>query len=247
MSEYKVKLCVIDVRKTYHAEGFSVEVLKGVSFEVLEGEFCILTGPSGSGKTSILNLVGILDEPSSGRIIIDDVDIARLSGTKKDEFRNRKIGFIFQFFNLVNELTVLENVALPALISGLSQKKAKEKALTLLKSVGLKEKVNYPAVRLSGGEMQRVSIARSLINKPALVLADEPTGNLDSKNTAEIIKLMKELNQQNRQTFIMVTHDPRVVQAATKVVDILDGKVREVKPRTEFHCPYRKLVPHPAN
>ncbi len=138
----------------------------------------------------------------------------------------------------------MENVILPALISGLDIEKAKEEAFKLLEAVGLAEKVYNPSIKLSGGEMQRVSIARALINKPALVLADEPTGNLDSKNSAEIINLMKELNAQNEQTFIIVTHDPVVAQAATKVVDMLDGKVTYTSLRTDFYCPYRKLVPH---
>lgn len=246
MSECEIKLSVEDVRKTYDTSGFSFEVLRGVSFQVYEGEFCIITGPSGSGKTTILNLIGILDEPTEGHIIIDGIDVTRLSGVEKDKFRNKKIGFIFQFFNLINELTVLENVMLPALISGLGSKQSRDEAVNLLKAVGLESKINNPAIQLSGGEMQRVSIARALINKPALILADEPTGNLDSKNTAEIMRLLKELNQQNKQSFIVVTHDPRIVQAATKVIDILDGQVREVIHRTEFFCPYRKLTPHPS-
>jgi len=220
---------VEEVWKVYRGEGFRVEALRGVSFQVSEGEFCVVMGPSGSGKSTLLNLIGTIDTPTKGRIVIDGVDITRLSEAEKDRFRNRKVGFIFQFFNLINELTVLENVMLPALICGVSFEEAEREALTLLKAVGLADKTSHSAAKLSGGEMQRVSIARALINKPALVLADEPTGNLDSQTSAEIIKLMKELNRWNRQTFILVTHDPTVAEAATKIIKILDGRVIEEK------------------
>jgi len=225
----KTKLSVEEVWKVYRGEGFRVEALRGVSFQVSEGEFCVVMGPSGSGKSTLLNLIGTIDTPTKGRIVIDGVDITRLSEAEKDRFRNRKVGFIFQFFNLINELTVLENVMLPALICGVSFEEAEREALTLLKAVGLADKTSHSAAKLSGGEMQRVSIARALINKPALVLADEPTGNLDSQTSAEIIKLMKELNRRNRQTFILVTHDPTVAEAATKIIKILDGRVIEEK------------------
>ncbi len=225
----KTKLSVEEVWKVYRGEGFRVEALRGVSFQVSEGEFCVVMGPSGSGKSTLLNLIGTIDTPTKGRIVIDGVDITRLSEAEKDRFRNRKVGFIFQFFNLINELTVLENVMLPALICGVSFEEAEREALTLLKAVGLADKTSHSAAKLSGGEMQRVSIARALINKPALVLADEPTGNLDSQTSAEIIKLMKELNRWNRQTFILVTHDPTVAEAATKIIKILDGRVIEEK------------------
>jgi len=188
-------------------------------------------GPSGSGKSTLLNLIGTLDIPTRGKIIIDGIDVTKLSESEKDRLRNRKIGFIFQFFNLINELTVLENVMLPRLILGESQAAARREALEMLKAVGLADKAHYLAARLSGGEMQRVSIARALINRPALVLADEPTGNLDSRNAAEIIRLMKELNRKNRQTFILVTHDPTVAKAATKIVRLLDGKIIGVEER----------------
>jgi len=217
------------VWKVYRGEGFRVEALRGVSFQVSEGEFCVVMGPSGSGKSTLLNLIGTIDTPTRGRIIIDGVDVTRLSEAEKDRFRNRRVGFIFQFFNLINELTVLENVMLPALICGVSFEEAEREALSLLRAVGLADKTSHSAAKLSGGEMQRVSIARALINKPALVLADEPTGNLDSQTSTEIIRLMKELNQRNRQTFILVTHDPTVAEAATKIVKILDGRVVEEK------------------
>ncbi len=181
------------------------------------------------------------------RVLLTGVDTANLSGGQKDKFRNRKIGFIFQSYNLINELNAVENIMLPALIARTPGREARKKATSLLEAVGLGGKVNYPSLRLSGGEMQRVSIARALINEPSLVLADEPTGNLDSERTKDILRLLKRLNQENNQTFMVVTHDPMVVQTASKVIDILDGVVREVIHRTEFHCPYRTLVPHPGD
>ena len=247
MSDCEQKLIVTDLRKTYSVGDMTTDVLKGVTFDIYEGDFAIVTGPSGSGKTTILNLVGMLDEVTGGRIQIDGVDTADLSGGQKDKFRNRKIGFIFQSYNLINELNAVENVMLPALIAKNTNREARKKAVDLLEAVGLGDKVNYPSIRLSGGEMQRVSIARALINEPALVLADEPTGNLDSKRTEDILRLLKEMNTENNQTFMVVTHDPMVVQTASKIIDILDGVVREVIHKTEFHCPYRKLVPHPED
>ena len=247
MSDCEQKLIVEDLRKTYSVGEVATEVLKGVDFEIYEGDFAIVTGPSGSGKTTVLNLVGMLDEATGGRILIDGVDTARLSGGQKDKFRNRKIGFIFQSYNLINELNAVENVMLPALIARTPNREARRKAVDLLEAVGLGEKVNYPSIRLSGGEMQRVSIARALINEPALVLADEPTGNLDSERTKDILRLLKEMNTENNQTFMVVTHDPMVVQTASKIIDILDGVVREIIHKSEFHCPYRTLVPHPGD
>ncbi len=247
MSDCEQKLVVEDLRKTYSVGEVATEVLKGVDFDIYEGDFTIVTGPSGSGKTTILNLVGMLDEATGGRILIDGVDTARLSGGQKDKFRNRKIGFIFQSYNLINELNTVENVMLPALIARTPNREARKKAVDLLEAVGLGEKVNYPSIRLSGGEMQRVSIARALINEPALVLADEPTGNLDSERTKDILRLLKEMNTENNQTFMVVTHDPMVVQTASKIIDILDGVVREIIHKSEFYCPYRTLVPHPGD
>ena len=247
MSDCEQKLIVEDLRKTYSVGEIITEVLKGVTFDIYEGDFTIVTGPSGSGKTTILNIVGMLDETTGGRILIDGVDTAKLSGGQKDKFRNRKIGFIFQSYNLINELNTVENVMLPALIARTPNREARRKAVDLLEAVGLGEKVNYPSIRLSGGEMQRVSIARALINEPALVLADEPTGNLDSERTKDILRLLKEMNTENNQTFMVVTHDPMVVQTASKIIDILDGVVREIIHKSEFHCPYRTLVPHPGD
>ena len=247
MSDCEEKLVVEGLRKTYSVGEVTTEVLKEVDFEIYEGDFTIVTGPSGSGKTTVLNLVGMLDEATGGRILIDGVDTASLSGGQKDKFRNRKIGFIFQSYNLINELNAVENVMLPALIARTPSREARRKAVDLLEAVGLGEKVDYPSIRLSGGEMQRVSIARALINEPALVLADEPTGNLDSKRTEDILRLLKEMNTENNQTFMVVTHDPMVVQTASKIIDILDGVVREIIHKSEFHCPYRTLVPHPGD
>ncbi|MFQ6011624.1 MAG: ABC transporter ATP-binding protein, partial [Nitrososphaerales archaeon] len=166
------------------------------------GEFVAVTGPSGSGKSTLLNLIGMLDKPSSGKIVLDGVDIGRLSDNQKTSMRNKKIGFVFQFSNLIPELNALENVTLPGMISGVRRSSLRRRGLELLGSVGLASKAKSSATRLSGGEMQRVAIARSLINNPSLVLADEPTGNLDSTNSDEIVRLLRELNKENNQTFV---------------------------------------------
>ena len=181
-------------------------------------------GPSGSGKSTLLNLIGTLDIPTRGKIVIDGIDVTKLSEGEKDRLRNRKIGFIFQFFNLINELTVLENVMLPRLILG-DYKAARIEALEMLRAVGLADKAHYSAARLSGGEMQRVSIARALINRPALVLADEPTGNLDSKTGKEIMDLLINLNKEHGKTVIIVTHDLNIAKGLKRLIHLKDGKI----------------------
>jgi len=216
------------LRKVYRGNGFSVEALKGVSFEIDEGEFTIIAGPSGCGKSTLLNLIGLLDTPTAGRIIIDGVDTNKLSERQRTALRNQKIGFVFQFFNLIPELTVIENVMLPMLIKGIPSEKAKRESAGLLKMVGLGDKIHAGANQLSGGQMQRVAVARGLSNQPAILLADEPTGNLDSKNAQEIFSLMNELNERNKQTFVLVTHAPDLVGEADKTIRIKDGLIERV-------------------
>jgi len=216
------------LRKIYRGNGFSVEALKGVSFEIDEGEFTIIAGPSGCGKSTLLNLIGLLDTPTAGQIIIDGVDTNKLSERQRTALRNQKIGFVFQFFNLIPELTVIENVMLPMLIKGIPSEKAKRESAGLLKMVGLGDKIHAGANQLSGGQMQRVAVARGLSNQPAILLADEPTGNLDSKNAQEIFSLMNELNERNKQTFVLVTHAPDLVGEADKTIRIKDGLIERV-------------------
>lgn len=193
-----------------------------------EGDFSLITGPSGSGKSTLLNLIGMLDNPTDGKIMIDRLDVSMLSDKEKTRLRNEKVGFVFQFFNLIPELTVLENVMLPQLIQGANGHMVKEKATRLLHAVGLADQLHKGATQLSGGQMQRVSIARALMNQPTIVLADEPTGNLDSKNAAEIVRLMHEMNKMNQQTFIIVSHDPSIFGRVDRTVYIRDGLVEKI-------------------
>ena len=211
-----------------------VEALKEVSFEVGAGELVSIAGPSGSGKSTLLNMMGMLDTPTSGRITIGGTDVSSLSENQKTVMRNREIGFIFQFANLIPELNALENVMLPGMVSGENNAVLRERALGLLKQVGLASKARSGATQLSGGEMQRVAVARSLVNNPSLVLADEPTGNLDTKNSGEIIDLMKDLNRKNNQTFVIVSHDPSVVREMNKIIRIQDGLIDSVGNSSEY-------------
>ena len=217
------------LRKVYSGNGFSVEALRGVSFEINQGEFAIIAGPSGCGKSTLLNLIGLLDTPTAGHIIIDGVDTNRLSERQRTGLRNQKIGFVFQFFNLIPELTVIENVMLPMLIKGIPSDRAKKESAGLLKMVGLGDKIHAGATQLSGGQMQRVAVARGLSNEPAILLADEPTGNLDSKNAQDIFNLMYELNEKNKQTFVLVTHAPELVGEADRTITIKDGLIEKVE------------------
>ncbi len=212
-----------NIKKVYRGNGVAVEALCGISMEVMEGEFLLVVGPSGSGKSTLLNLMGLLDTPTEGRIEIDGVEVASISEKERTNIRNRKIGFVFQFFNLIPELTVGENVMLPRLIGGVNAREARTETSELLTLVGLQDKINSGATQLSGGQMQRVSIARALINQPSIVLADEPTGNLDSKTASEIIDLMLELNKRNKQTFIIVSHDQALAKRVDRLVRIRDG------------------------
>ncbi len=205
-----------------------MEALRGVNFEVKKGEFVIIAGPSGSGKSTLLNLLGLLDNPTDGRIIIDGVDVSVLSESKRTRLRNQKIGFVFQFFNLMPELSVIENVMLPGLIYGTNKESLRREADELLRMIGLEGQTKQGGSQLSGGQMQRVAVARALINQPAIVLADEPTGNLDSKNAEEIIELMRKLNRRNRQTFLIVTHAPEMFGQADKTIFLKDGTVEKI-------------------
>lgn len=219
------KLSVQDCRKVYVGKGPPVEALRGVTFDIYEGEFVLVVGPSGSGKSTLLNLVGMLDRPTSGKIILDNIDIDHLTERARTRIRNQKLGFIFQFFNLIPELTALENVILPSLVGGASLGAAKADGMSLLKAVGLEHRMHQEVNRLSGGEMQRVSVARALVNRPAIVLADEPTGNLDSENAEAVLRIMKELNVKNHQTFILVSHDISIANMTDRAIRLRDGRI----------------------
>lgn len=203
----------------------SLHVLKDISLSIKKGEIMAIVGPSGAGKTTLLQIISTLDYSDSGTIKYNGVDISSLSDNKKSSFRNKNIGFVFQFHQLLPEFTSLENVMMPALIGGSSKKAAKEKAMMLLEELGLGSRVNHKPSELSGGEKQRVAVARALINAPDVVFADEPTGSLDSKNREEIQQIFCDLKQRHNQTFVIVTHDSSLASIADRIVTMKDGKI----------------------
>lgn len=208
-----------------HKRFGEVEVLKGVSLQVARGELISVVGASGAGKTTLLQLIGTLSRPDEGQIVIDGTDLATLSERALANFRNQKIGFVFQFHHLLPEFTALENVCMPALIAGRDRKKVEREAAELLRMMRLDERINHKPAQLSGGEQQRVAIARALINHPAVLLADEPSGNLDSKNREEIHRLFFELRERLGQTIIIVTHDERLAATTDRCITLSDGRV----------------------
>jgi len=217
------------VKKTYTMGEVLVPALRGVSLQVEEGEFVAIFGPSGSGKSTLLHVLGGLDRPDEGDVLIDGVGLSTLNDNKLAEVRLRKIGFVFQFFNLLPRLTALRNVELPLTLADVSEKEAVEKAKEALRIVGLEERVSHRPTELSGGEQQRVAIARALINEPKIVLADEPTGNLDTTTGWEIVRLMKRLNKEKGHTFVVVTHDQSVAENANRMIHLKDGVIQGVK------------------
>ncbi len=215
-----------NLTKTYYLDVIKVEAVRGVSLSVNVGELISIMGPSGSGKSTIMHLIGCLDKPTSGRYFLDGQDVSTLNDDKLAIIRNKKIGFVFQTFNLLPQINVVENVMLPALYDPqASLSEAKEKALNLLERVGLYERRMHLPNQLSGGERQRVAIARALINDPVILLADEPTGNLDSKTGLEIVKLLRSLNESENMTEIIVTHDPSITRFTERIVRIKDGLI----------------------
>ncbi|WRP07275.1 ABC transporter ATP-binding protein [Rossellomorea aquimaris] len=216
-------LQIENLSKIYGKGETAVKALDDVSFSVRKGEFVAIIGPSGSGKSTLLHLLGGVDRPTRGKVLIDQTDIYQLDETQLAVFRRRQIGLIYQFYNLIPILTVEENITLPML---LDQHKVDQKQMTdLVSTLGLHERLNHLPNQLSGGQQQRVSIGRALISNPAIILADEPTGNLDSKNSTEIIELLKMFNKTYNQTLIIITHDERIALQADRVIEIADGKV----------------------
>ena len=203
----------------------SLEVLKGISLVINKGEVVSIVGPSGAGKTTLLQIIGTLDRPDDGSVVIDGQDITGRSRGKLADFRNRNIGFVFQFHQLLPEFSAVENVMIPALIAGKSRRQAKEKALSLLEMLGLSERVDHKPAQLSGGEKQRVAVARALVNDPAVVLADEPSGSLDSKNKSELHQLFFELRDRLGQTFVIVTHDESLAELTDRTIYMRDGMI----------------------
>ncbi len=213
---------MIEVKNVYKSFD-DLEVLKGINLSIDKGEIVSIMGASGAGKSTLLHLIGTLDAPNSGEIIINEVNTRKMRGKGLAQFRNKNIGFIFQFHHLLPEFSALENVSLPALIAGKSQMEAEQKARDLLKFLGLKERLTHQPNELSGGEQQRVAVARALINNPAIVLADEPSGNLDSKNSDELHNLFFSLRDEFDQTFLIATHNKHLAQLADRMHTIQDG------------------------
>ena len=216
------------VGKSFALGGSSVEVLHGVSFEIRPGKLVAIVGPSGSGKSTLLNLIGTLDSPSAGQILFDGRDVGGLSAGDRARFRAANLGFVFQFFNLLPGLTSRQNVELAAAIAGQDRARARARAGELLEAVGLGDRVDAPARNLSGGQMQRVAIARALVNDPRLILADEPTGNLDQRNAGQILELLRAQARDDR-AVVMVTHDHELAERfADEIVSLVDGRVAEI-------------------
>jgi putative ABC transport system ATP-binding protein len=225
--ESEAALDVQNITKVFSTSAGVVEALRRVSFSVEKGQFVSIVGPSGSGKTTLLNMIGALDRPSSGKVYIDGVDIFALRDSEIASMRNILIGFIFQSFNLIQRSTVQKNVELPAIISGLGEQERKRRAQLLLGSLGILQKAKLKTSSLSGGQQQRVAIARALINNPAIILADEPTGNLDTKTGNEVFALLQDLSKKFRRTIIMVTHNPELAYKTDKIIYIKDGSVEK--------------------
>ncbi len=214
----------LNVKKTYMLGKVPVEALRGVNFRVEPGDFVSILGPSGSGKSTILNLIGALDKPTAGTMLIDGVDIGRLNDNQLSDLR-RRIGFVFQFFNLIPRLTARDNVELSMSIADMGKSERRKRAIELLETVGLKERINHKPAELSGGQQQRVAIARALANNPKFLLLDEPTGNVDSKTASEVLTLIQNLNREQHVSIIMVTHDEKLAHQAKRTVKMFDGEI----------------------
>lgn len=215
-----------NLEKTYHETNVPVHALRGVDLEIREGEFTAIVGPSGSGKSTLLNIIGGLDRPSSGKIEVDGKDISGLTDNQLIDFRREKIGFVFQSYNLIPVLTARENVEFIMLLQNKSKAKRDARTEELMKAVGLADRLENRPSELSGGQQQRVAVARALASKPAFILADEPTANLDSESTRVLLDIMAKLNKEENITFVFSTHDQRVVDRARRVVSLVDGKIQ---------------------
>ncbi|MFQ5639691.1 MAG: ABC transporter ATP-binding protein [bacterium] len=224
-------LVIQDVRKTYNIGASQVEVLRGISLRVTEGQIVAIVGPSGVGKSTLLHILGTLDRPSGGIVEIDQTKVFELDNKKLAHFRNKTIGFVFQFHHLLPEFTALENVMMPQLIAGKSVSNVTKRARRLLSEVGLEKRSSHRPNELSGGELQRVAVARALMNNPKIVLADEPSGNLDQNTSNTLHDLLWRLSRKYRKTFIIVTHNQELAESADKIVELFDGRIKREQSR----------------
>ncbi len=216
-----------NVFKTYDLGEIQVQALRGVTLEIYEGEFVAVMGPSGSGKSTVMNILGCLDRPTRGHYYLDGVDVSQMSKSELAHIRNKKLGFVFQQFNLLSRTSALENVELPTVYAGIAPEERSKRALESLTRVGLAERAGHHPSQLSGGQQQRVAIARGLVNRPAILLADEPTGNLDSRTSVEIMDILQTLNIEQGITIVLVTHEPDIAQYAKRTLEFRDGKLRK--------------------
>jgi putative ABC transport system ATP-binding protein len=226
-------ISVRDLVKTYHVGDVSVHALRGVSLEIEAGEFVAVVGPSGSGKSTLMHILGCLDPPTSGKYFLDDADVSHLSDDQLSEVRNHKIGFVFQSFNLLPRTSALENVELPLLYNsggGLSASARRERALEALQTVGLEDRAEHHPNQLSGGQQQRVAIARALMNHPSILLADEPTGNLDTRTSIEVMDIFQSLRVERSITIVLITHEPVVAEYGSRIVAFKDGRIVSDRP-----------------
>jgi putative ABC transport system ATP-binding protein len=221
----KILIQLENLTKTYHVGETEVRALRGVSYTIRGGDFLAILGPSGSGKSTMMNIIGCLDKPTSGRYIFEGEEVSTLNKNELAGIRNKKIGFVFQSFNLLSRTTALENTELPLVYSNIPGKEQKKRALAALASVGLQDRAHHKTNQLSGGEQQRVAIARALLNNPSLILADEPTGNLDTKTSDEIMTIFRNLNQDKGITIVMVTHEADIGGQAKKRIFMRDGQI----------------------
>ncbi len=216
---------VKNVKKSYLVGDMNLNILKGISLEVEQGEFVAIMGPSGSGKSTFMNILGCLDKPTSGRYVLDGVDVSKMKPDQLAEIRNKKIGFVFQGFNLLSRTSAVENVELPMIYAGVPAEERFERAKKALEKVGLKERMFHQPSQLSGGQQQRVAIARAIVNEAPIIFADEPTGNLDTKMSIEIMRLFLKLNEEMGRTIILVTHEEDIAQYSKRILRVVDGEI----------------------
>lgn len=215
-----------NIHKSYPLDGFDLEILKGINLKIENGEFVAIMGPSGSGKSTLMNILGCLDTPTSGEYLLDGQNVENLDSDQLAEIRNRKIGFVFQGFNLLSRTTAIENVELPMVYSGINDAERRQKAILALKEVGLGERMYHQPNQLSGGQQQRVAIARAIVNDAPIIFADEPTGNLDTKMSVEIMQLFSKLNEELKRTIILITHEENIALYAKRIIKIVDGEIQ---------------------